>query len=66
MSLKRLYEGMELSINSVANSGVVPDDIRKQHKGFAEWNGKATRSDHQPIVQVHFNSLFSMTKKKGT
>ncbi|KAF3329495.1 cellulose synthase-like protein E6 isoform X1 [Carex littledalei] len=52
MEIKRLYEGMERSINSVANSGVVPDDIRKQHKGFSEWNGNATRSDHQPIVQI--------------
>jgi hypothetical protein len=54
---------MEDRINSVTNSGVVSDDVRTQHKGFSEWNGKATRSDHQPIVQVNPNSLFSMTKK---
>ncbi|KAJ1703660.1 hypothetical protein LUZ63_003439 [Rhynchospora breviuscula] len=52
MDIKRLYEGMENRITSMANSGVVSDDMRKLHRGFSEWNGTATARDHNPIVQI--------------
>ncbi|KAJ4758031.1 hypothetical protein LUZ62_068406 [Rhynchospora pubera] len=52
LDIKRLYEEMENNINSVANSGVVNNDIRKQHKGFSEWSGTTTPRDHQPIVKI--------------
>ncbi|KAF7815988.1 cellulose synthase-like protein E6 [Senna tora] len=51
-SIKKLYEDMKSEIELVVEKGKVPDEIRKQHKGFSEWNSKTTKKDHQSIVQI--------------
>ncbi|XP_019456035.1 PREDICTED: cellulose synthase-like protein E6 [Lupinus angustifolius] len=52
LSIKKLYENMKRDIESVVANGKVPDDARKQHNGFSEWNHKTTKQDHQSIVQI--------------
>ncbi|KAF7815987.1 cellulose synthase-like protein E6 [Senna tora] len=51
-SIKKLYEDMKSEIELVVEKGKVPEEIRKQHKGFSEWNSKTTKKDHQSIVQI--------------
>ncbi|KAJ8764958.1 hypothetical protein K2173_010423 [Erythroxylum novogranatense] len=50
--VKQLYEDMRNKIESISHKGIIPRDIRDQHKGFLEWNHKVTKRDHQSIVQI--------------
>ncbi|KAK3432266.1 hypothetical protein EUGRSUZ_E03847 [Eucalyptus grandis] len=43
---------MKKRIETVAELGRIPDDIRKQHKGFLEWDTVLSRRDHQTILQI--------------
>ncbi|KAK4398632.1 Cellulose synthase-like protein E6 [Sesamum angolense] len=43
---------VNLTQNSAAAKGCIPEEIRDQHKGFSEWNSKVTKQDHQSIVQI--------------
>ncbi|KAI4306233.1 hypothetical protein L6164_029525 [Bauhinia variegata] len=52
LSIKKLYEEMKTQIESVENMDKISEDMRKQHRGFAEWNSKTTKQDHQSIVQI--------------
>ncbi|OMP04213.1 Cellulose synthase [Corchorus olitorius] len=49
--IKKQYEDMKKRIEQVSNKGSVPEEIKKQHKGFSEWNSNVTKQNHQPIVQ---------------
>ncbi|XP_054817887.1 cellulose synthase-like protein E6 isoform X1 [Prosopis cineraria] len=51
-SIKKLYEDMKSEIDTVVEKGKVPDAVRSQHRGFSEWNAKATKQNHHPIVQI--------------
>lgn len=51
----------------------VPEETRRQHKGFNEWKTKLSPRDHQPIVEVgplalmgtHFYTLAARGVKKN-
>ncbi|VFQ66715.1 unnamed protein product [Cuscuta campestris] len=49
---KKLYEEMRSRIEEAMESGIVPDEIKKQHKGFSEWNKNTTKNDHHSIVKI--------------
>ncbi|GFP95030.1 cellulose synthase-like protein e6 [Phtheirospermum japonicum] len=51
-NVKQLYEDMRSRIDIVAEKGLVPEQIRGQHKGFSKWNSKSTKQDHRSIVQI--------------
>ncbi|KAB1215041.1 Cellulose synthase-like protein E1 [Morella rubra] len=52
LAIKRLYDEMEKRIDSTVEKGMIPKEVRDQHKGFSEWNSKVTKQDHQSIVQI--------------
>lgn len=49
---KKLYEEMRNRIEAAMESGRISDEIKNKHKGFSEWNSKATKQDHQSIVKI--------------
>ncbi|XP_021902179.1 cellulose synthase-like protein E6 isoform X2 [Carica papaya] len=51
-SIKRLYEEMKERIETATKLGRIPEEIRKQHKGFREWDFVSSRHDHQTILQI--------------
>ncbi|KAG7988536.1 hypothetical protein I3843_03G191400 [Carya illinoinensis] len=51
-SIKKSYEGMKKRIETTTKLGRISEEIRKQHKGFREWNSVASRRDHQTILQI--------------
>ncbi|PIA26457.1 hypothetical protein AQUCO_09300038v1 [Aquilegia coerulea] len=51
-SIKKLYEEMEHRIDTAANLGRIPEEIRTKHKGFSEWVSVTSQRDHQTILQV--------------
>ncbi|KAI6704719.1 hypothetical protein NL676_007681 [Syzygium grande] len=51
-SMKNSYEDMKKQIETVAELGRIPEDIRKQHKGFLEWDTVSSQRDHQTILQI--------------
>ncbi|KAF5472625.1 hypothetical protein F2P56_009327 [Juglans regia] len=51
-SVKKSYEDMKQRIETTTKLGRVSEEIRKEHKGFREWNLVASRCDHQTILQV--------------
>jgi hypothetical protein len=50
--LQTSYEDMKKRIETTAERGQISEEIRKEHKGFSEWNLVASRRDHQTILQV--------------
>jgi hypothetical protein len=48
---------MKKRIETTTKLGRVSEEIRKEHKGFSEWNSVASRDDHQTIIQVIFTTL---------
>ena len=48
---------MKSRIESAMEVGKIPEETRKKHKGFAEWNFNMKKQDHQSIVQVKFVGL---------
>lgn len=49
---KKLYEEMKSRIVEAMESGIVPDEIKKQHNGFSEWDSNTTKNDHHSIVKI--------------
>lgn len=50
--IKKLYGDMKNRIEVTSKQGQVPEKIRKEHKGFSEWDFVSSRHDHQTIVQI--------------
>ncbi|KAJ6408616.1 hypothetical protein OIU84_011864 [Salix udensis] len=50
--IKKLYGDMKNRIEVTSKQGQVSEDIRKEHKGFSEWDFVSSRHDHQTIVQI--------------
>ncbi|CAL5345504.1 unnamed protein product [Camellia sinensis] len=51
-SVKTLYEDMRSRIERITKIGQIPVDIRKEHKGFCEWDLVSSRHDHPVILQI--------------
>uniref|UniRef100_A0A0E0K4P1 Uncharacterized protein n=1 Tax=Oryza punctata TaxID=4537 RepID=A0A0E0K4P1_ORYPU len=51
-TMKELYKDMTDRVNSVVNSGRIPEVPRCNSRGFSQWNEKITSSDHPPVVQI--------------
>ncbi|KAL5574867.1 hypothetical protein UlMin_016566, partial [Ulmus minor] len=51
-SIKKLYEDMKTRIERTTKEGRVSEELRKQHKGFREWDLVSSKRDHQPIIQI--------------
>ncbi|XVF42561.1 hypothetical protein PTKIN_Ptkin01aG0373300 [Pterospermum kingtungense] len=52
LSVKELYEDMKMRIETITKLNRVPENIRKQHKGFHEWDFVSSKRDHQTILQI--------------
>ncbi|WRX23656.1 Cellulose synthase - like 10 [Theobroma cacao] len=52
LSVKKLYEDMKLRIETTTKLNRIPEDIRKQRKGFREWDFVSSKNDHQTILQI--------------
>ncbi|OIT28966.1 PREDICTED: cellulose synthase-like protein E6 [Nicotiana attenuata] len=52
ISIKKLYEAMIKRIDETTRQGHVPEMLRKQHKGFREWNFISSKQDHHTIIQI--------------
>ncbi|KAL5575818.1 hypothetical protein UlMin_017517 [Ulmus minor] len=52
ISIKKLYEDMKTRIERTTKEGRVSEEIRKQHKGFREWDLVPSKRDHHPIIQI--------------
>ncbi|XVF30797.1 hypothetical protein REPUB_Repub16aG0089400 [Reevesia pubescens] len=50
--IKKSYEDMKMRIETITKLGKIPADIRKEHKGFREWDFVSSRRDHQTILQI--------------
>ncbi|CAL5344330.1 hypothetical protein CsSME_00032811 [Camellia sinensis var. sinensis] len=51
-SVKKLYEDMKKRIVSTTKVGQIPEEIRKEHKGFQEWDLVSSKHDHPSIIQI--------------
>ncbi|XVF30802.1 hypothetical protein REPUB_Repub16aG0089600 [Reevesia pubescens] len=51
-SVKKIYEEMKMRIETITKLNRIPEDIRKQHKGFREWDFLSSKHDHQTIIQI--------------
>ncbi|KAJ9690008.1 hypothetical protein PVL29_012597 [Vitis rotundifolia] len=51
-SVKKAYEDMKNRIETTTRLGRISEEIRKEHKGFLEWEYVATRQNHPSIVQI--------------
>ncbi|XP_062088077.1 cellulose synthase-like protein E6 [Humulus lupulus] len=51
-SIKRLYEDMKTRIESATKVGQISEAIRREHKGFREWDFLSSKRDHQTIIQI--------------
>ncbi|GLU20630.1 hypothetical protein SLE2022_368200 [Rubroshorea leprosula] len=52
LSVKKSFEDMMMRIHTTTKVGKISKDIRKQHKGFREWDVVSSRRDHQTILQI--------------
>ncbi|KAK1305383.1 Cellulose synthase-like protein E6 [Acorus calamus] len=50
--VKKLYEDMQEQIAYAGSTGTVPEETRKTHKGFREWDSKVDPRDHDTILEV--------------
>ncbi|XP_058112692.1 cellulose synthase-like protein E6 [Magnolia sinica] len=50
--LQELYEKMVNRVETIIKLGLVPEEIRTEHKGFSEWNSVVTTRNHQAILQI--------------
>ncbi|XVF56879.1 hypothetical protein PTKIN_Ptkin06aG0155700 [Pterospermum kingtungense] len=50
--MQKLYEDMKMRIETTTRLNQIPQDIRKQHKGFREWDFVSSKHDHQTIIQI--------------
>ncbi|KAJ4976943.1 hypothetical protein NE237_002049 [Protea cynaroides] len=56
-SIKKLYREMENRIKIVIEVGRVPQEIRREHKGFLEWNTVFSPRDLQTILEVKLHAI---------
>ena len=59
---QKLYEDMRNRIEAVMNMGQITEEIRKQHKGFGEWNLASEPQNHQTILQVLLTVFYVLQK----
>ena len=52
MIMQKLFKDMEMRIEAATKLNRIPEHIRKEHKGFREWNSVLSKGDHQSILQV--------------
>ncbi|PPD82637.1 hypothetical protein GOBAR_DD20427 [Gossypium barbadense] len=50
--MQKLYDEMKMRIEATTKLDRIPDYIRKQHKGFREWDFVTSKRDHQTILQI--------------
>ncbi|XP_038689760.1 cellulose synthase-like protein E6 [Tripterygium wilfordii] len=50
--IKESYEEMKKKIESAKLQGKISENIRKQHKGFRQWDVVSSPRDHQTIFQI--------------
>lgn len=43
---------MSKRIDNTTRLGKVTEEIRKEHKGFQEWDVDSSKNDHQAVIQV--------------
>ncbi|KAJ8770570.1 hypothetical protein K2173_018061 [Erythroxylum novogranatense] len=53
--IKEVYLDMKNRIESTSKLGKVSDEIRKEHKGFRDWDFVSSRRDHQTILEILIN-----------
>ncbi|XP_030491014.2 cellulose synthase-like protein E1 isoform X1 [Cannabis sativa] len=51
-SIKRLYVDMKTRIESATKVGQISEIMRREHKGFCEWDSILSKRDHQTIIQI--------------
>ncbi|KAF8414277.1 hypothetical protein HHK36_002278 [Tetracentron sinense] len=51
-SIKKLYDDMKNRIEMETKFGRISQDIRREHKGFLQWDSGSTRRDHKTILQI--------------
>ncbi|KAA3473339.1 cellulose synthase-like protein E1 [Gossypium australe] len=57
--MQKLYDEMKMRIEATKKLDRIPDYIRKQHKGFCEWDFVTNKRDHQTILQIRVSSRIS-------
>ncbi|KAL7592944.1 hypothetical protein Lser_V15G31936 [Lactuca serriola] len=50
--IKNKYEEMSKRIDNTTRLGKVTEEIRKEHKGFQEWDVDSSKNDHQAVIQI--------------
>ncbi|KAK4803586.1 hypothetical protein SAY86_003403 [Trapa natans] len=51
-AIEGLYREMKHRIDEAVKMGGISEEMKGKHKGFSEWHPKATKWDHQSIVQM--------------
>ncbi|KAF8391685.1 hypothetical protein HHK36_023994 [Tetracentron sinense] len=51
-SIKKLYKEMKNQIEYATSQGRISEEIRREHRGFFEWDSGTTRHDHKTILQI--------------
>ena len=64
--MQKLYEEMKMRIETTTKMNRISEDIRKQHKGFREWDFVSSKRDHQTILQVIYFINSKMKKASIT
>ncbi|KAI8524876.1 hypothetical protein RHMOL_Rhmol13G0183600 [Rhododendron molle] len=52
LTIKELYEDMKKRIDNATKLGQVPEEARKEHKVFQEWDLVSSRRDHPTILHI--------------
>ncbi|XP_058200272.1 cellulose synthase-like protein E1 isoform X2 [Rhododendron vialii] len=52
LTIKELYEDMKKWIDNATKLGQVPEEARKEHKVFQEWDLVSSRHDHPTILHI--------------
>ncbi|XAR53884.1 Cellulose synthase (UDP-forming) [Bertholletia excelsa] len=50
--VKTLYDDMTNRVRAVTRLGRIPEDIRKQHTGFRQWDFVSSHDGHAAILQI--------------
>ncbi|KAG8072216.1 hypothetical protein GUJ93_ZPchr0006g42745 [Zizania palustris] len=58
-TMKELYKDLADRVDSVVNSGRIPEAPEYNLRGFSQWNEKITSNDHPPIIQIRVSSVIS-------
>ncbi|XP_002522779.2 cellulose synthase-like protein E1 [Ricinus communis] len=52
LAIKKLYEEMEDRIETATKLGRIPEEARRKHKGFSQWDSYSSQRDHDTILQI--------------